>query len=749
MKYCLISRSLLAIGLVAVSVACNKIDDFGGDAICCKVVGTQDTKATLVTSDNLASQYSTMTVAALKSGATQPVFSEDFTTPSGSASVELKNQWKDPQYTFYSYPMDQISPQYTTGNLVFSKTVSANSTDTPDLVVAAKSVEKGNTVELLYKHIFTAVNVIYATPNIGHRVTNVSITGTYKTGTCTVTSGGAISWSNLSNSGTLSDTQTTGVTYKNQEITVNGRKFMTIPGQQINLSVTIDGKTITKSCEAKQAGDIVNFYIDDNCGITTTNGVVTSGKVEKNTNNTYKMTLESYVTGQYSAGSEFPDFILVLDNSSSMTRDIAGIKDYQNNLTSEKAKENARIHILKTAAKSFINLLKEDTDATGKTHKVAIVSFGKPEYPGGSAPACANYVNPNSSTYLQETPITSSNTGTLTQVLKSWTTDMNAVISSIESLDAKGNNTAAGYGMDLAVQLLSTKGGNSATSIIFFTDGQPENQGGATSWSQTMTGHEQKVSNINSSRISVANHTVASALQCKNMGCEVYSIGIFSSDAETCTRYCQAVSSEYPNAKGAFKGTTTSKLDDDSSSPTYAGTKRTDGKKYFFLAKNANDLKNAFTKIFASASCDIHGDSYMKAIVSDAFTLPSNYSNVQFYTAEQNGYNPISFGTTLTTLTSEKSATRTGNKDITWNIDEGTKTLKILGFDYAANFCKTTSTGSNGKKLVIVFDGLTKNPNIPANTTNETIVYTTGLYKPDGTLISSINPGSENMKVKY
>jgi len=295
------------------------------DRLVYRIEGVSDTKAYIVNSDNVELLCPEMTVKGVKrntSAANDDVLFTDTFAPSTSEVVSLSQRWEEDSYVFYSYPSDYgINPSFTDNAAVFNCTVAKDAQSTPDAIIARTVQTRGNDVNFSYKHIYTAVNVNYKTVKIGHTISRIAITNTPTTGRCKMADDGKIYWDQLDNYSTLEDSNVRYATYNNQDVTEDGSKFMTIPGAQINLEIVIDGITIKKSCEAKKAGDIVNFYIEDDFEIKKEDGSAAEGTVERNENGTYKMTLETYVTGEYKTVivPKPMDFILVLDFSGSMT----------------------------------------------------------------------------------------------------------------------------------------------------------------------------------------------------------------------------------------------------------------------------------------------------------------------------------------------------------------------------------------------------------------------------------------------
>lgn len=291
-----------------------------------EVAQEEGTRATLVTTENLHILYDEMTVKGVRrntSASVDDVLFTDTFVPDSTGSSALSSQtWQEDSYVFYSYPSKhEIEPTFKDNGITFDVAIYNDSSSTDDLILARTSQTRDKDVKFTYKHIFTAVNVIYRKTSIGHKITSIKIKNTPTAGTCRMADDGVISWSNFSYYTDLTDDYVRYATMNNQEITEDGYKFMTLPGNPITLEVVIDGFTLTSTCAAKKAGEIVNFYIDDNIEIQKEDGSKAEGEIVQNPDGTYRMTLNTYVTGEYKTVMvpKPMDFILVLDMSESMT----------------------------------------------------------------------------------------------------------------------------------------------------------------------------------------------------------------------------------------------------------------------------------------------------------------------------------------------------------------------------------------------------------------------------------------------
>lgn len=97
------------------------------------------------------------------------------------------------------------------------------------------------------------------------------------------------------------------------------------------------------------------------------NGAYLVKSATKNNDDTYKIQLESWVTGkvEQTTGSAPLDIVLVLDQSGSMA-------------------ENGKLSSLKTAVSDFVAAINEDADAHDVEHRIAIVGFASNRTEGGS-----------------------------------------------------------------------------------------------------------------------------------------------------------------------------------------------------------------------------------------------------------------------------------------------------------------------------------------------------------------------------
>lgn len=207
---------------------------------------------------------------------------------------------------------------------------------------------------------------------------------------------------------------------------------------------------------------------------------------------------------------------------------------------------------LKTAANNFITETAKRNDGIAdesKQHRISIVKFASDK-----SDRVGNNTDWQGRNYSQiVTRLTAYNSKTV-----SSGTDM------INALNAKGA-TRADYGMEKAVESLSSARSSAQKVVIFFTDGVP------TSESEWDSG--------------VANAAISQSRELKQGGAAVYSIGVFAEadpadTSKNFNAYMHGVSSNYPDA----------------SSYRNLGT-RAENSNYYKAATDADELNSIFQEI--------------------------------------------------------------------------------------------------------------------------------------------------------
>lgn len=446
------------------------------------------------------------------------------------------------------------------------------------------------------------------------------------------------------------------------------------------------------------------------------NGVVMDKTVTHVSDDTYRVTLEQYVSGSVTPGTTTPiDAVLVLDVSGSMDKgfgkgDAAYVEEYNPEKNSNytyyikdangrytgvswcsKCKEftdgctwffghfagnkytpktsaedttpgrvqffssNTKITALKSAVNGFI-----DAIATGNPDsKIAIVKFA-----GDKKDTVGN-----------ETYKESGYTYNYTQIVQGLTkVDSDGAValkSSVNALTA-GGATSADYGLEKAKTVFDTAD-NASTDrnrvVIMFTDGEPNHDNGFDG--------------------SVANAAIANAktLKSKSYGASVYTIGIFSgaqvgtslpNGSTDSNRYMHLVSSNYPEAI----------------SMSEPGTDGDVKNGYYKVASDAESLGSVFTKLgeaIGKPSITLGSNAVLTDNIASNFNVPEDAKDVKVYTADYDG---------------TKFGERTPFTGATVKVENGAVT--VSGFDYSANYVSETkhpgTDNDFGKKLIVEFE---------------------------------------------
>lgn len=450
-----------------------------------------------------------------------------------------------------------------------------------------------------------------------------------------------------------------------------------------------------------------------------TGGVVMDKTVTHVSDDTYKVTLEQYVSGSVTPGTTTPiDAVLVLDVSGSMDEgfgegDAAYVEEYNPEKNSNytyyikdangsytgvswcsKCKEftdgctwffghvagkkytpmtsaedtasdhvqffssNTKITALKSAVNSFIDVIAEDNP----TSKIAIVKFA-----GDKKDTVGN------DTY-KEGRYTYNYTQIVQNLTEANTDGAASLKAAVNALTASGA-TAADYGLEKAIDVFGDankvpKDRNRV--VIMFTDGEPNHDNGF------------------DGRVAKAAIDKAKTLKNESYGASVYTIGIFdgasvgeslpaNNDNGRTNRYMHLVSSNYPEAS-SMKDTGTGDVT----------------KGFYKVASDANSLGSVFTQLgeaIGKPSIDLGSTAVLTDNIASNFIAPANVADVKVYTADYDG-NSKTFGD------------KTAFDSATVNVANGAVT--VSGFDYSANFVSDTehpgTTGNYGKKLIVEFE---------------------------------------------
>ena len=379
-----------------------------------------------------------------------------------------------------------------------------------------------------------------------------------------------------------------------------------------------------------------------------------SKSISKNDDGTYTINLEAYATGKVDVSTtesyKPTDIVLVLDQSASMLDRFS----YSSRQTKEEA--------LEAAVTQFVNQIQATATQHDVDYRVAIVGYGNYSddgYKNTEILTTQNVVNyRNATTDDYENALVSVNdNGSLNS----------RISNAIDRIIVEYNTaTSADLGMDMAQKVLANntlKNQDRNKVVVMFTDGEPNHYSGFDP--------------------NVANTTINTSKTIKNTyNANVFTVGILQNanpddTTNNINKYMNYVSSNYPKASSLRNG----------------GTGSNQG--YYMNAQNATQLNSIFKKISSSietpsTSVNLNGESVLKDVISDNFTLPDNVktSDIKVYTAPFAG--------------------KTGDKynwgekqpfNATVSIDGNT--VNVSGFDYSSNYAVTTSNGNRGNKLIV------------------------------------------------
>lgn len=359
------------------------------------------------------------------------------------------------------------------------------------------------------------------------------------------------------------------------------------------------------------------------------------------------------------------DIVLVLDTSSSMSRDfdgnIWGVADKDRRLTALKTAVNNFAESVAAKAKGSDGQYVGEDDVN---YRIAVVEFASEAY---------NLTN-----------------GLVDMDTSRGLTQVKNAVSGLQA----GGDTYPATGLDMANSIFDANpisgDGQRGRVVIMFTDGYPAENG---------------TDNIN---YTLCDKAIASAQTSKRTyGATVYTVGIFSGanpnsnidtnfdygnrqDAEkqlvAANRYMHYTSSNFQNAKSLRNG----------------GEKS--GSSYYLAASNANSLNDVFKSIsqtIGSTPVELTRTSVLRDVISDSFTLPEGYTDgdIKAYSVSCESSTKNADGTYTYTWKTTPDADK---YDVT--VADDNKTINVTDFDYAANWVDQYDVGgskSHGKKLVV------------------------------------------------
>ena len=337
-----------------------------------------------------------------------------------------------------------------------------------------------------------------------------------------------------------------------------------------------------------------------------------------------------------------------------------------------------RIDALKSAVNGFI----DNVGRLSPDSQIALVKFA-----GNKSTTVGNdWYNSGSYNYSQIVK-------GLTTVDGSGKTELQTAVNALGA----GGATRADYGMEHAQSIITNSGNNGHNKVVvMFTDGTPTSG--------------------NTFEANVANNAITASKGIKDAGATVYTIGVFAgADGTPVTswngvsnenKYMHLVSSNYKNAT-------------DMDTPGDA-TYPEGGKSYYLSAADQGQLENIFQQISnetGGSSVQYGTETVIKDIVTPYFTMPTNTTDIQLYTAKSSG----------NTNNWEPRESFDGSVTIQDN------TVSVSGFSFKDNWCGNhTASGQttfhNGKKLIIEFTvspraGFLGGNGVPTNGANSGVYH--------------------------
>lgn len=324
-----------------------------------------------------------------------------------------------------------------------------------------------------------------------------------------------------------------------------------------------------------------------------------------------------------------------------------------------------RVSALRNALTDFTAKVEEDAQTNSLDHKIAITGFASETGYGENTEILTV---PGENTALDERTtfgVAYKNLGQeqYNNALVNCTDRL--VDNSIQALATSGA-TRADLGMEMAYKILKANQQKGRKQVvILFTDGEPTSGNTFENW--------------------VANGAIDYARQIKDMGADVYTVGIFEgADANAdmdrtsdANKFMQAVSSNYPDAN----------------SMSDYGSKADNG--YFMSAANADQLNEVFENISeevsGSTTVTLDENAVLKDMLADGFVLPTRSTNVTVQTAKYEGNNK--WGT---------PEQYSGTVNVTGN------TVSVSGFSYKDNYVidGQGTLETSGKKLMVTITGV-------------------------------------------
>lgn len=412
-------------------------------------------------------------------------------------------------------------------------------------------------------------------------------------------------------------------------------------------------------------------------------------------NGTYNIDMSVFTTGTTttsdSTASEMTyadtDYVLVLDMSKSM-------------------RDDGKMDMLKAALDKFVDDLLAAQNASGKSYRVAVVTFSNNDSWGGGYAKTGYYVNSSFIGYKNRNKSYGKALMDVSSALKT------SVIANLNSNSKTVASTHTELGMELAYGILQNSGADyknplSANyrnaAVVVFTDGTPYNV-----WTDPQT-------------VNIANDAISKAKDCKTLGADVYTVGLkvaFETEYDspyyfTTNKFMSVLSSNYPKATDL----------------TITGAQTSN--RYFYSADNQSQLTGIFQKICtttvagktdsATTNVTLNADSVLRDEITDSFDARSAAVEVSFLPGTTSDGSNFVFNKALTEAEFEA---KTGS-NISAELSADGKTVTVTGFDYSKYYIAYSHPGY---KMLVSINGVLLNDGVsgeqlPTNAENS------GIYK--------------------
>lgn len=409
-------------------------------------------------------------------------------------------------------------------------------------------------------------------------------------------------------------------------------------------------------------------------------------------NGTYNIDMSVFTTGTTttsdSTASEMTyadtDYVFVLDMSGSMNDD-------------------GKMDMLKAALNKFVDDLVAAQNASGKSYRVAVVTFSN-NGSWGIYGKTGYYVNSKFIGYMNRDKSYGEAFMNVSNALK---TDV------IKNLDYQPSGaTHTELGMELAYGILQNSGANykdpsSANyrnaAVVMFTDGIPYHV------------------RLDQQTVNIANNAISKAKDCKTLGADVYTVGLkvaFETKYNspyyfTTNKFMSVLSSNYPKATDLTK--------------TGAQTSN----RYFYSADNQSQLTGIFQKICtttvagktdsATTNVTLNADSVLRDKITDSFDARSAAVEVSFLPGTTSDGSNFVFNKALTEAEFEA---KTGS-NISAELSADGKTVTVTGFDYSKYYIAYSHPGY---KMLVSINGVLLNDGVSGEQL-ATNAENSGIYK--------------------